>query len=137
MIPVDMTTVHSPPDSVGDCFRCCIASILELPAVDVPHFYDGEGFADDTGRIGRDRLRAWLKPMGYFFLEVEFEVDWLDAWQDAGALDCHYVFSGISSRGQRHATVGYKGRLAHDPHPDRSGVLPDKGKYCLGFVVKR
>lgn len=135
MIPVDMTTKHEPPDSIGDCFPCCIASILELPREAVPHVYEGDGYLDETGRVGMKRLRDWLRPMGYFYFEVEFEEAWLAAWTEA--LDCHYVFSGIGARGVRHSTVGFMGKMVHDPHPDRTGVVPEDGKYLLGFMVKR
>lgn len=132
-----MTIMHAPPEKIGDCFPCCIASILELPRDAVPHVYEGDGWVDETGRVGMRRLQAWLKPMGYNYFELDFEAGWIDAWADAGYLDCHYVFSGISPRGTRHATVAHNGRMVHDPHPSRSGVKADDGKFLLGFVVKR
>lgn len=135
MVPFDMTIMHDPPNAIGDCFRCCIASIMEVPPRLVPHFYEGEAFTDETGRIGRQRLYAWLKPFGYFYFEVEFEEPMVKNWIDY--LDCHYVFSGATDRGTRHATVGYRGEMIHDPHPSRSGVMPDDGKYLFGFIVKR
>lgn len=135
MIPVDMTTKHEPPNSIGDCFPCCIASILELPRDEVPHIYEGEGWTDETGAIGMKRLQEWLAPRGLYFLEFSINADTLAGW--VSFLNCHYTFSGISPRGFRHATVGYNGALAHDPHPSRDGVLPDDGQYSLGFLVKR
>lgn len=130
-----MTTKHEPPDSVGDCFRCCIASILDLRADQVPHFFEGEAFDDESGRIGIKRLQDFLQPMGLYYFECEFDAKVLAAWTEY--LDCHYVFSGKGPRGHRHATVGRNGAMAHDPHPSRGGVIPDEGKYQIGFVVKR
>jgi hypothetical protein len=135
MIPVDMTTIHAPPDSIGDCFPCCIASILEMPRSGVPHVYEGAGFLDETGRVGMARLCEWLKPQGLYYFEVAFDESMLVAWTEE--LDCHYVFGGISPRGTRHAPVGFKGTMVHDPHPSRGGITPDDGKYTLGFLVKR
>jgi len=134
MKPVDMISVHTPPDSIGDCFRCCIASILELPAAAVPHFYDGEAFTDESGAIGKRRLLEFLKPLGYFFFELEFEEEWLPKWNDY--LACHYTISGRSPRGFRHTCVAYGGRMVHDPHPSRAGIISEDGKYLLGFIVK-
>jgi hypothetical protein len=31
---------HNLPHTMGDCFRACVASILELPYEEVPHFMD-------------------------------------------------------------------------------------------------
>lgn len=134
MKAVDMTTTHKPPDSIGDCFRCCIASILELPPEEVPHVYDGEGFTDETGAIGKQRLLEWLAPRGLFFFEVEFEVEHLKNWREAMA--CHHTMSGYSPRGHRHAVVGFGGEVVHDPHPSRDGITPENGKWLLGFICK-
>lgn len=135
MIPIDMTTKHNPPDSVGDCFPCCIASILEIPRADVPHIFEGEGWLDESGKVGIKRLQDWLAPQGLYYMEFAIKVADLPAWKPF--LECHYVFSGVSPRGHRHATVGFNGELAHDPHTDRAGVEPDEGMYSLGFLVKR
>lgn len=135
MKPVDMTTVHTPPESVGDCFRCCIASILELPPAEVPHIYEGEGFLDESGKIGMRRLQEWLEPRGLHFLEVEWEVEHLKSWRELLAF--HHTMSGTSPRGHRHAVVGFGGEMVHDPHPDRTGIAPDDGKYLIGMIVRK
>jgi hypothetical protein len=135
MIPVDMTTKHEPPNSIGDCFPCCIASILELPRDAVPHVYEGEGWLDETGAVGMNRLQEWLASQGLYYLEFGIKAEHLPDWTKF--LNCHYVFSGMSPRGFRHATVGHKGAMAHDPHPSRDGVVPDAGEYSLGFVVTK
>lgn len=135
MIPVDMTIVHNPPESIGDCFPCCIASILEIPRNLVPHVYDGEGYTDTTGEVGMKRLRAWLATIGFYYFEFELDADKVDAWLDG--FDCHYIISGMGGRGVRHVCVGFNGKIVHDPHPSRTGIVPDDGKYLLGLIVKR
>jgi hypothetical protein len=40
MKPIDQEFMHDPEKGIiGDCFRACIASILELDINEVPHFY--------------------------------------------------------------------------------------------------
>lgn len=131
MKPIDMTVIHSPPKSIGDCFRCCIASILELPAREVPHIYDG----DRSGELGMRLLQDWLEPRELYFLEVEWDVESLKNWHKQ--LQFHHTISGTSPRGHRHAVVGFGGEMVFDPHPDRTGIAPDNGKYTIGFLVKR
>jgi hypothetical protein len=42
MMPVEMIVDHCPEEGrYGDCFRACVASLMELPAEAVPHFCDG------------------------------------------------------------------------------------------------
>lgn len=129
-----MTTVHNPPESIGDCFRCCIASILELPAAEVPHVYEDEGWFDETGRVGMKRLRDWLASQGLYYFEFELAAEYIANWK--GAIACHYIISGVGSRGVRHVCVGRDGEIVHDPHPSRTGIEPEDGKYLLGFICK-
>jgi hypothetical protein len=130
MKPVDMTIMHDPPAAHGDCFRCVIASILELPPAEVPHF---SALSSDSAEERR-LVREWLAPRGLYYFEIEWEVDALKNWKTE--LDFHHVLSGISPRGIRHACVGFAAEVIHDPHPSRAGIEPDDGKYLLGFICK-
>lgn len=61
MTPVSCMTVHNPPVSYGDCLRACVATILDLPSADVPHFYR-------DGRMPEQadfELREFLKSKGF------------------------------------------------------------------------
>ncbi len=40
MTPLTQRYLHNPPETYGDCYRACIASLLDLGLDDVPHFYD-------------------------------------------------------------------------------------------------
>src|SRR6185312_12135230 len=130
MKPVDQTIMHNPPEAHGDCFRCVITSILELPPEEVPHF---SAMATDSGEE-RQLVREWLAPRGYSYFEMEWEADALANWRKD--LSFHHVISGVTERGTRHACVGFAGEVVHDPHPDRTGVKPDKGLLMLGFICK-
>jgi hypothetical protein len=134
LIPVDMTTKHEPPNSIGDCFPCCIASILELPRESVPHVYEGDGWTDTSGKVGMARLQAWLATLGLHYLEFELPSENYESW--TAGFGAHYVVSGIGGRGVRHCTVGFQGKMVHDPHVDRTGVLPDDGKYSMGLICR-
>lgn len=86
MIPVMQRIVasgwNSPGEVPGDCVKCCVASILELPYEDVPHFVAGEvinpnvcedGTPHPDGPLKMDwysGLRYWMKQRGYTCLAV-------------------------------------------------------------------
>lgn len=140
MIPVNMTVMHNPPDSIGDCFRCCIASILELPADKVPHVMGGANWDDKSGQWFKD-LNAFLKPMGLVY--VDFEVPSDRPWQFDDIGEIYHVISGSSPNldGTGHSVVAKSGIVVHDPAPSKlglSGPYTDgelAGKYQYGLLI--
>lgn len=132
MTPVDQTITGEK----GDCFRACLASILDLPTLEVPHF-----FAESDDMHGA--TKAWLAPRGITFLPMYF--------LNPEALQyTHFGFSGYcilggygprrNERGdhREHAVVGrilpFGAEMVHDPHPDRSGLL-NWGHRWVNLVV--
>jgi hypothetical protein len=96
----------------GDCYRACLASILELALEDVPHVCLHADW--------RERTVAFLRPFGLGLLTVNvFPEDYPrelfpDAW---------HVMAGPGQRGVRHAVVGRRAIMLHDPHPSGAGLL--------------
>ncbi len=104
MIPVDQTVFGAPN---GDCLPACIASILELPLAEVPHFGAEDWFA---------ALTAWLAPRGLYPVCAGVAGD----WRPAGL----HILAGKSPRGAfLHAVVARGAEIVHDPHPSRAGLL--------------
>ena len=68
MIPVVQRIIASGGDGVlaGDCVKCCVASILELPYEIVPHFVAREVRDVDGKSLEWERgLNYWLRERGY------------------------------------------------------------------------
>ena len=141
-----MTIVHDPDNGkIGDCFRCCIASLLDKKAEQVPHFCDylWDDTDPDGGRFYR-YLNEWLAPQGLAYIEITVSPDQLWDWkqfQEAG-LTVYHVLSGHSERA-RHSVIARNGEMVHDPHPSRGGLIgPYKdgseiGLYSYGFIIHR
>ena len=114
MIPVFMNVKHNPPDSYGDCFRACVASLLEVN--DVPLFY----FDGPEPEVARERLRKYLREL--HSLEpylVGFSGDLKLAEMLAGVEHDNpgikfMLICGIAEYGA-HALVCGEGRVVHDP----------------------
>lgn len=134
MKPVYMTIMHDPPEHIGDCLRCSIASILELPASEVPHFSGLDPWTDEPCDKWRGHLLNFLAPLGLSYIEIPFGTDVLPLW--GPFLDFHHTISGISPRGTRHSCVGRRGEVVHDPHPSGGGVMPENGEFDVGFICK-
>ncbi len=125
MIPVDQEFTHNPSEGTeGDCFRAVLASILELPIADVPHFAAQTTVAGEFWSAVYD----WLEAQGYQY--------WPGRNPPEGALEYH-ALSGPSPRtkGGFHATVGLNGQVVHDPHPSRSGISGFEPDWYFGYLI--
>lgn len=111
MIPVTQTVLGEG----GNCFSACLASILEMGIDEVPNFH-GENVEDYWVSA-----KAWLAKQGWGIVSLALSEDFtpgmLGGWQ---------IICGESPRGLMHATVWKDGKLVHDPHPDRTGIVTEE-----------
>ncbi len=139
MTPQNMLTLHDPDNGqYGDCFRACIASLMDMPAESVPHVLENYGAEEDADFIGR--MNDWLRPHGFLFLEfpTACDEDNLSRVSRGYFYDLHYVLLGTSPRGCNHNAIYKAGDLVHDPHPDGGGIIgpAEDGFYWLGFLAR-
>jgi hypothetical protein len=104
--PVTQSILHDDPDGrPGNCLQAAVASLLELPLQSVPHFVSQ---ASDW----LERMAAFCNAHGY-----QLQTQPVDE-------HCAYGMAwGPSERGVRHAVCWADGRMVHDPHPSRVGLL--------------
>ena len=123
MRPVQQTLFYTESKNRGDCLRACVASLLELRIDDVPNFVETEDYqiSMDTflGKYGFQSLSISIRDLDDFRQE--------NAWCPSG----YHMIDGISSRGVRHAVVGYQGKIVFDPHPDNDGLIRIEGYTLL------
>jgi hypothetical protein len=109
-----MLNQHNPDAGVlGDCWRCCIASLLHLPASSVPNFVEDDRWWEAT--------QAWLAERGLGMMLVDLEGCERYPLMPEGVL-C--IGSGPSPRGDwRHSVIVDEGlEVMFDPHPSRAGL---------------
>lgn len=109
-------TIHHDPDKqqYGNCMQACIASLLNLPLDEVPHFHhDGCDAPTFWERI-EDFLGSKGFAMSYGMMH-----------------DCLNVTTGPTKRGTTHCVITHKGELKHDPHPSRSGLIENDHSFHL------
>ena len=139
MTPVDMIDIWSPdkPDSVGDCFRACIASLFDLLPGEVPHFLQIELKARWSWNYSLDQ---WLGPQGLWYCEFPYEIKTYTVFVPLKGM--YAIGAGISPRrpDSQHAVVVKLSRyqppeIIHDPHPSRVGIV---GEFkSIGMFLSR
>lgn len=121
MIPVDQTRFYDPTVPVeeqrGNCLQAVIASLLELPLDEVPHFVQDH--------VDTDGHRDWWESTLAFARSHGWNIHaTLPVTDYPGE---HMFVSGPSPRGVDgdglwHVVIYRDGEMVHDPHPDRTGL---------------
>jgi hypothetical protein len=156
MIPASQLHGASIDGKLGDCWRACLASILEISPIEIPHFAELYGIQRMTFETD-----LWLREraMRLRFLELvngslrvcSVEAD--GTWQqvpEPEAIPGYLILGGWA--GARHSVVastdallvwlshgrpGNRPPFVHDPHPSRAGILGLKNVWALVSVFGR
>ena len=116
MIPLTQTHFYGGKEkgiTRGNCWQTCIASLLELPLEDVPHFVDID---EQGGQDWWQHTLEWLLYKGYAMYTP-----------DEHPAEGYYLVTGKSPRGDYYHVVIYEGgNMVHDPHPSGAGVLTEE-----------
>jgi hypothetical protein len=109
----------------GNCFAACVASLLDLTIVDVPHLMAEERWFEAS--------LDWLEPRGFWAICLRTQER--DQRETIRGL---YVLSGRSPRGDfLHSVVARGDTIEHDPHPSRAGLLTrDDAILIVPFAVQ-
>jgi hypothetical protein len=99
------------PNIAGDCWRACIANLLDVPRILVPHF------VQHHNAKWLEATQKWLQDHHGVRLEAT-------ALPADGALFGRVIIIGGSPRGDHgHAVLASTtGEVLHDPHPSRDGL---------------
>lgn len=138
MIPVEQRQLYAVGQAPGDCWKCCIASILELDYDDVPHFVqlEDDGDVDSWWNATQAFLRlrgCVLARFGLWGGEAPMLLFGSKQIRYHFSAPGHWIAGVVSPRmtpeGENlsHAVVMSGSQVAWDPHPYR-----DEGH--LGFT---
>lgn len=129
MRPVNSTNEHKPNEGItGDCFRACVASVLEKNIWEVPHFYsDIEAEYMEVLKC----IKEWFQGSGMSYLEMHTQEDPRDFMQDVNP-DMYYILLGESKPGVGHAVVAHGNKIVHDP--SGTGLMDNCDMWAIGII---
>jgi hypothetical protein len=94
--------------SEGGCLNACLASLVDVHPVDVPH--------DDDSWFDVERLNRWLEPRGRRLVPV-----WpAETWGESYPTGAWVAFLGRGP-GLAHAVLAEGNRITHDPGHSNGG----------------
>lgn len=130
---------HDPPRSYGDCYRTCVAALLDLPADDVPHVFSH----GQDGPTAHAAMGAWLAARGQRLIWMAFgattTLDEICTTIEAYNPGLPAIIGGLSRPGCGHFVVAQHGVVACDPAPGSHKEAPligphDDGMWVVCFI---
>jgi len=134
MIKVFQTSFHDETSGTrGDCLRASVASILNLAIEEVPEFHK---YFDTTEWF--QYVIDFMQTKGYEYEGLVTPISspepkeqaisrLIQAYSKEGySIDGNFLVFGTSPRGIYHCVIFDSNGMVHDPHPDGTGVTPDK-----------
>ena len=119
------TAMHT-EETKGDCWRACVATILQLPMDEVPHFLN-------EGEWPWNFLE-WLDNRKLVWIEFAYP-DGLDAYSELWGL--HTIVGPSPRGGCDHAVIGKNGEMIFDPHPSGDGLGGSEKEWKHGFIFPK
>lgn len=114
---------HDPEnEKIGDCTSAVLASILDMPIDEIPHFQ--KTYWNDSDACDR-AIDKWLAARGMMLIPLPGPA--LLCLVHARQTQCVHIIAGYT-KGQGdviipHAVVGMNGKIFHDPHPASPGLI--------------
>ena len=132
MKPVNQTLFGDGSEGTdyGNCFIACLATILEYPLRKIPHFCEDK-------KHWFQHCNIWLSEFGLSFFECRFTAP---AEVEISYFSNHWgyhLIGGESPRGIQHWVVGKEGKIVHDPHPSKTGLIGEPTDWSYGLILVR
>lgn len=130
------TNRDNPEAPPGDCWRCCVAAVVQVPAEQVPHFMAlNQGDAD---------IQRWLMARGYCQIRFDHPYGYPFIYTPGFHGDPEplvpIIAIGPTVRSllpsHQHAVVMVGGKVVYDPHPSDAGLLAVKYGYVITKVFE-
>jgi len=112
---------------IGDCFRACVASILEFPIDNMPNFWEQTQDTHNFWKLVNTWVYANFKCK---FLVVTFTEETKHLISNILCI----AFGQTDRSDEDHAVIWLNG-LIHDPHPSKTGIINDPDTFAIFIPV--
>ncbi len=142
MIEQKQLHLHRPEQNqYGDCWRTCIACILNVPPNNIPHYYEqlwkeGENISQEVHAATNEFLADAGYGVQYIEIPVQCDEEQLRVYISHYFKDM-YVIVGCNSKNGGHSVIMKGYDYMWDPAIDNSGCVGpmEDGYYWIGFLV--
>jgi hypothetical protein len=130
---------HDPENGQwGDCYRCCVAMLLGLPALAVPHFNHKGTSGSPEER--QEAVDTFLDLLGLVEISIPYpEGDHRTIIHTVSlnSLSAAFILSGMSRIGANHCVVCQDGEIFHDPSGNGIVGPMNTGYYLVSFFAAK
>ena len=124
-------------ETLGDCVRACLASMLELPSRDVPHFFEKATTPQGVEQANIE-MQRWFAKRGQILAPVGLPGAWSKeeffAFMTEAYPDHYYML--WANFGGDHAAVCRNGEIAHNPAWYRTPIEgPHSSNMWIAFLI--
>lgn len=99
----------------GDCFRACIASLLEMEAHEVPHFFGLAPNTNDAWLIADKFLEAHGLATAFIYFDGKLPIEHVLTTMAVTNPNIYYMLAGKSRNMTGHIVIGLNDAIVHDP----------------------
>lgn len=127
MIPLPATIkTSSEKGTIGDCFRTCIASLLELKHIQVPHFHNGNYSWDEWNLATNNWLAKFNLRLHCDYYHVEELKGVYDSiqWGHHAESPSYFIIQGEGRSGNHHSCIIGTDGFFHDTAKISEGKPP-------------
>jgi hypothetical protein len=137
MIPHKQLFRHKPDEGqIGDCWRTCLACLLDKRPEEVPHLYE-DCWTDY--QEGARKTAAYLATQGLASVECVYQAGLADVLRSVGGTNpgLHYILNGTSRAGCGHSVICCDDAIVWDPSLDDNGIVGpmEDGYYWVTWLV--
>jgi hypothetical protein len=132
---------HDPENGVyGDCYRTCLAVMLQVPRDSVPHWVTTMD-PKEWDSVVQPKYNAWLAERGLQELAIPVgpaELEDVLAFQKSRTPSLvPAMLTGRSRTGCNHCVIVFDGEIFHDPGLDDPGIISscEDGFYWLAWLI--
>lgn len=120
MTPVDQTILETDDSLIqNNSFTACCASFVDSPLWMIPPFHL-------MGDRAHKRIIAWFAKLDYeviFLQTLVKQYMFSEERRLLRNLPKYYFVEGVAEHSRRHWCIYSDGKLLHDPHPSKKGLL--------------